>query len=135
MTPFPLIQLAPGVPLEAYSLNAELERRWADRINLDSIEVPPGWLPLVIDLLTAIDRLRITTPFPVTGIREQDGELRVYYRTRNRRAHEVIQEFVIKAQQTCENCGGPGELRTMAKVAFAVRCPVCAFLANVGDYR
>jgi hypothetical protein len=138
MIPLPLIKLAPGIKLDTYTLFAELSERWAHRINMDDIDVPPGWMPLVLDMLTAIDRARVAdenAPSPATKICEQDGELRVYYDTRSRRVHNVIQEFVAKAQKTCENCGGPGELRTMARVAYAVRCPVCAFLANVGDYR
>lgn len=138
MIPFPLVKLAPGVKLETYTLYAELEARWTGRISLDDIDVPPGWLPLILDMLMAIDRVRVAdenAPLPVTKICEQDSELRVYYSTRSRRVHNVIQQFIIKAQQTCENCGGPGELRTMAVLAYAVRCPVCAFLANVGNCR
>mgnify|MGYP003544988381 CR=1 FL=1 len=95
-------------------LNDELEKRgfppapcWA--------ECPPGWKPLVCDLL---DKLR--GKCTIAQIKEKFGELRVYVDPIpgidedglflfEQEVNEAINEATIASNKICEVCGAPGK--------------------------
>lgn len=136
----PLVAVAPGFTIDVslLPLQAELEQRWSSLINADAVNVPPGWVPLILEMFIAIQRIQKNGKVAsktFTKIYEEDGELQVIYSTRSRAVHNLILEFVKRAQETCENCSWPGEPRSVLGAGFAVRCPVCAFLGNVRNYR
>jgi hypothetical protein len=112
--------------------------RWQHLVETDQLDVPPGWVPLTLNMLMAIDRLQPASKTgrgPITRIYEDDGELRVIYKTRSRAIHNQIIGSMEQAQKTCESCSWPGSQQSIAGMGFRIACPVCAFLANVAFYR
>jgi hypothetical protein len=138
--PLHLVAVAPGFTIDASLLSqpTELEPCWTNLINTDSAKVPPGWVPLIREMLVAIQRVQKASKIPtlpITRIFEEDGELRVIYNTRNRSIHNLILWYVKQADEICENCGWPGEPTSVFGEGFSVHCPVCTFLFNVRSYR
>ena len=141
INPSILTAVTPGFSLDAraqLSPNVELERYLSDLIKTGVVSVPDGWVKLILQMFAAIQRTQKNgTPVAkcITGILEQDGELRVFYNTRSRVVHTLILECAEQAQKTCMNCGWPGELRNVKGAGYLVCCPVCEFLENVAHYR
>lgn len=142
INPLILGAVAPGfmIDVSPLSSHAELDQRWIDLINTDAVKVPPGWVPLVLDMFVAIQRVMpagkdASIPLNITKIFEDDGEMRVVYNTRSRAVHNLIQGYVKQAEDICENCGWPGTPSSVFGAGFSSHCPVCAFLFNVKSYR
>lgn len=140
INPLTLIAHAPGfvINVSQLSSHAELDQSWNNLINSDAVKVPPGWVPLILDMFMAIQRVQKAGKvfsIPVSKIYEDDGEMRVIYSTRSRAIHNLIQGYVKQAEETCENCSWPGMPTGVFGAGFSSYCPVCAFLFNVRSYR
>ncbi len=110
----------------------------SDLIKTGVVSVPDGWVKLILQMFAAIQRSQKNgTPAAkcITGILEQDGELRVFYKTCSHVVHTLILECAEQAQKTCMSCRWPGELRNVKGAGYLVCCPVCEFLENVAHYR
>lgn len=129
---------APGVVVEVGAIHRELERRFGPQTTLPAIKVPPGWMPLVLEMLTEVEKAHKAAPIigeVVSSVTEMDGELCVFYKTRNRGSYSAIQNCINKAKSTCEICAWPGGFMEISIWGTGVRCPVCSFLGNVGSYK
>ncbi len=140
INPLPFAAVAPGFTIDLSHLSspAELDQCWTNLINTDVVKVPPGWVPLLLEMFLAIQRVQKSSKvasMPITKIYEEDGELRVIYNTRSRAVHNLILGYVKQAEETCENCSWPGEPMSVLGAGFPVYCPVCVFLENVRSYR
>lgn len=129
---------APGVVVEVGPIHRELEQRFGPQSNLPAIKVPPGWMPLVLKMLTEVESAYKKAPKIgeiVSSVTQMDSELCVFYNTRNRGAYSAIQKYISDAKTTCEICGWPGDIEEINIWAMGVRCPVCTFLGDVGKYK
>ncbi len=129
---------APGLIVEVGPINRELERRFGPPTHLPAIKVPPGWMPLVLRMLTEVEGAYKSAPKVgeiVSSVTQLDSDLCVFYKTRNRGARSAIQKCISDAKTICEVCGWPGEVEQISVWAMGVRCPVCMFLGEVGNYK
>jgi hypothetical protein len=137
INPFPLA-VTPGFTIDVSHLSppAELDQSWLNMLSTEAVKVPPGWVPLLLEMFVAIQRIQKGgVAIPITKIFEDDGEMRVIYTTRSRAIHNLIEGYVKQAEETCENCSWPGQLTSVLGAGFSSYCPVCAFLFSVRSYR
>jgi len=72
-------------------------------------ECPPGWLPILDDLLVELRRKGCRT---VAQVKQKFGGLRVNLPLRaSSQAHAAVEKAVGRAARTCEECGRPGRPR------------------------
>jgi hypothetical protein len=80
-------------------------------------ECGSGWKDLLDEALAAIEEEISKMPEEAqenvyaTQIKEKFGGLRLYMSAENQAMSEAIHKACVKAQETCEVCGKPGETR------------------------
>jgi len=81
-----------------------------------SIDVGPGWFPLVreaslkIEQINRVLQLQGVTTIQVVQIKEKYGTLCYYTNYCNNEIDAIIEEVEHASGMICESCGGPGEL-------------------------
>lgn len=100
------------------------------------VECGDGWLPILLELSTSIEveleRMKASgvavEELPhVAQIKQKFGEFRFSVRTKthpNSVISEAIEAARARALVTCENCGSPGQLKTVGG-CIAVTCDQC----------
>ncbi|MGO9684711.1 MAG: antitoxin Xre/MbcA/ParS toxin-binding domain-containing protein, partial [Beijerinckiaceae bacterium] len=80
-----------------------------------------GWLPILEDLFVKIDEVvksSALTRFKVEQVKEKFGDLMVYVAGENNAIAELIATAAERASVTCEDCGKPGQRRTLNEGKF-----------------
>lgn len=95
------------------------------------ISLLPGWIPLVDQMLAAIDTILESAPgarVQIVTIKEKFGSLRVYYGTSatsdnlKERIGATIGEVEQRSESICMVCGEPGRMEEDYLGVFSVKC-------------
>lgn len=101
------------------------ELPWADRPVWMSIDIGPGWWPLVTRL--DADLRAIYPEYQVAQVKEKFGELRYYIegvpQDLYSQVYERIRDAERESSRTCEECGEPGEQESVYGW-MATLCPI-----------
>ncbi|MHB8229933.1 MAG: hypothetical protein ACYDG0_03985 [Vulcanimicrobiaceae bacterium] len=91
------------------------------------LEVEPGWIPLVADMLAEIDAARRNTgtQIEIRQVKEKFALLTVYW-DGDKRYADIIARAVERANQTCQACGSFGLMRVIGGDWYALLCWPCA---------
>jgi len=102
-------------------------------------ECGDGWLPILEDLFEKIDqevKKAALSSFKVIQVKEKFGGLRVYVSEGNDSIEALIDAASSKAAVTCEDCGKPGQWRTLNKGKFhgwlRTQCDECFAVRESG---
>ena len=81
---------------------------------LFGIECGDGWFHILEDALKQLSDIAFKegNDFRIDQIKEKYGYLRIYLNYETDEMSEIIQEAEAKSQETCEQCGNPGILRS-----------------------
>ena len=79
-------------------------------ISCDFFDVQVGWYPLIKDLIN--DLIKLGWNKQVCQVKEKFGGLRFYINEGSEEIHNRISNAEKLSYETCELCGGKGELRT-----------------------
>jgi len=77
------------------------------------VQCEAGWHPLIKEMIDIISRLDIRKEVNIFQIKEKFGCFRFYFNTSevsNKHIIEVVRDFTIKIDNTCELCGAPGTI-------------------------
>ena len=111
----------------------ELRNAFPELFNEASISCGHGWSTILHQVASKIDRsaieLGITRDHPsypwLHTVKEKLGDLRIHYHTDRpelgSKIDDILSTAMLKARQTCDVCGGKGDLN-MRRGIMAVRC-------------
>ena len=95
-------------------------------INNFGVECGKGWHPLIKEMIDIISKLDIRKEVNIFQIKEKFGQFRFYYnitKVTNKYIEEVVSDFEIKINNTCEICSAPGKIHK--KTRLQTLCDVC----------
>ena len=91
------------------------------------VQCDEGWYPLIKQMIDIISKLDIRKEVNIFQIKEKFGTFRFYFNEQdvsNKYIKEVVDDFTIKINETCEWCGMPGTLVNNEERCKTL-CPVC----------
>lgn len=123
----------PGVPpsmMAQMTNTAWLRNAHQEMLSKVKVQVPSGWLPLVMSLMGDLAALREPQSdhqFFITCLECRDGTLHVELDTPSSSTQAVIEEYQLRSTHTCRSCSAPGHTHEINGEIYAY-CRICAFV-------
>lgn len=108
-----------------------LAGRVVSPVQVQGLAIGDGWLPLLDELLRAVDAETCTLPRPpvVVQIKEKLGELRIYMLHATPEVQALVDAATVRSRSICEGCGVLSQVRSR-RGWLTTRCNSCLGVAQ-----